>query len=235
MIQDAGVFLGNDINSSGDSMEMVLPVYKAITEKYRCRSEWQKSLSIKRFKAVAAKMIAELPTDHAWGFKLPESLLVLPELASAFPAAIYAHQVRDPLTTCLRRTHMTARLDNHIGRIALAEAYDHLEILRTQILQDSPAVHMAITTTHQLGLVEQFRRNIHSGRFHQIRFEDVLLDPDVEFFKLCNWLKVTRSTHKLHTEIDLNRAYSPKVTYDRSVVESVTRILGKVRSNLGYS
>jgi len=234
LVEDTGIFLGNQLNSSGDSMELVVPFYRAIVEKYRCKAKWQRQQTVPRIRASAARMIKNLPEDKAWGFKIPESILLLPELALAFPDAAYVHLVRDPETTCLRRTHMTARLDNHIGRISLPLAYDFFNIDRNQILDDNPAVHMAYTTAHQLELIQGLASRTENLQFIEFRFEDLITWPQDIMNSLCNWLKVERKMFRKADRIDISRANRPKVAYPESVVENVKRILTAIRIRLRY-
>ena len=234
MVEDAGVFLGNELNGSGDSMELVMPFYRAIIEKNRCNADWQEKQSVPRIRAAAALMINDLPEDRAWGFKLPETILLLPELIAAFPKASYIHLVRDPQTTCLRRTHMTARLDNHIGRITLPLAYDYFNIKREQILNDSPAEHMAFTTVHQLELIEHFRTEIPKSSFFEIMFEDVISRPLDEMVRLCKRLNVKPKAFRIVDIVDIKRASNPKTIYSDSVVSKVKHLLSDTRRRLGY-
>lgn len=234
MVSDAGVFLGNELNASGDSIELVIPFYRAITEKYRCNAEWQRQQVVPRIKAAAARMIKNLPEDRAWGFKLPESIFLLPELASAFPGASYLHLLRDPETTCFRRTHMTARLDNHIGRITLAEAYDYFDIHRNKIPDHSPAEHMAYTTLHQLELIEKIVNKTPKHRFFEIRFENIIKSPDNEMLRLCDWLNVDPLPFRSKDTIDIQRANNPSTTYPDIVVEKVKNIVAEIRQRLNY-
>ena len=235
MVNDAGVFLGNELNASGDSIELVIPFYRAIIEKYRCSSGWQRKQRVSRIKAAAARMIKNLPEDRVWGFKIPESIFLLPELASAFPGASYLHLVRDPETTCLRRTHMTARLDNHIGRITLAEAYDYFGIQRCKILDHNPAEHMAYTTLHQLELIDKAVQKTPKHRFLEIRFENIMTDPEDEMTRLCDWLKVRPMPFRSKDSIDIDRANNPQTTYPKFVVAKVKSILADLRHRLNYA
>lgn len=234
MAEDAGIFLGNELNGSGDAVEMVVPIYRAITETYRCRANWQRQQAVPRIRAAAARMINDLPEESAWGFKLPESILTLPELLMAFPEARFIHQIRDPATTCLRRTHMTARLDNHIGRVALPAAYDHVRRERINILSDSPAEHMAYTTIHQLELVAKLKASLDPSRFFEIRFEDVITRPGTALRRLCSWLGTVPGTQRIEELIDTDRATSPTVSYPGPVVANVKRILAAIRQRNGY-
>jgi hypothetical protein len=136
---DAGVFLGNELNISGDSLEMVPAIYQGVVDKYGGNPMGASEQIASRLRVAAAEMLAKRESDGPWGFKLPEALLLLPEIQLAFPDAHYIHMMRDPVSTCLRRTHMTARLDNHIGQVTLPLAYDWVGRPRGMIRQDSPA------------------------------------------------------------------------------------------------
>lgn len=234
MAVDLGIFIGNELNHSGDTLEMVIPVYRAITEKFLCKANWQKSQPVKRIRAAAARMIRNLPAGAPWGFKLPESLLVLPEIQAAFPDANYVHLVRDPLATCLRRTHMTARLDNHIGRISLAQAYDYQELPRRKILNDNPAMHMVHTTIHQLDSVKKFLSEFGHAHAFTIRFEDVITRPEEELVSLGDWLGLQPETIRINSQIDADRARRPMAKFPEAIVSIVEKALAQTRHCWGY-
>lgn len=235
MVEDFGVFLGNDVSGSGDSLELAIPFYRAITEKYVCKADWQKNQTVPRIRAAAARMIKNLPDDHVWGFKLPESILILSEFIEAFPEATFIHLIRDPETTCLRRTHMTSRIDNHIGRIALPLAYDFLNKDRSQILQDNPAEHMAYTTVHQLELVRNIKTKVPKQRFFEIYFEDLIARPQDEMTKLSEWLDIKQKAFRISDLIDINRANNPTEVYPDNIAQNVKAILADTRQHLGYN
>lgn len=235
MVLDAGIHLVGTLNVSGDTMDMVLPVYQGLVEKYQCKAEWQKAQTVPRIRAAAARVIAELPPHQPWGFKLPETLLLLPEIISAFPRARFVHLLRDPIATCLRRTHQSARLDNHIGRIALPLAYDAMGIERKTILTHSPAHHMAYTTIHQLGNVYTFRERLDTRSFFECRFEDLLVQPEGETERLCQWLGTAPTGSRLPALLDSDRAKNPKVQYPDETVREIEEILRPLRTLLGYA
>lgn len=234
MAQDFDIFLGNHLNISGDSLELVNPIYQGIFEKYRCETSWQKEQIIPRLQASAANMIADLPCDKKWGFKLPEAVFLLPELHLAFPQARYIHFMRDPLSTCLRRNHMTARLDNHIGRITLAMAYDFMGLTRNQIIIDSAAENMAYTIIHQLCLIQTHLSSLSEDCFITLRFENVLNEPGREVAQLSTWLKTNRAKAQLENMIDVNRVNNSKVIYPPNIVAKVAAILAETQMNFGY-
>jgi len=232
--QDIGLFLGNVLSDSGDSLEMVLPMYQGIIEKHLCKAGWQKQQTVPRLRTAAANMLLKRHTTGPWGFKLPESVLLLPEIRTAFPQARFLHMVRDPLTVCLRRTHMTARLDNSIGRISLPLAYDCIGRPRKMILEDSPAMHMAYTTIHQLEFVANQLAEMSSNCWMQIRFEDIIKQPAACVEQTRCWLGLTRVKNRLERVIDPKRIHKPKVIYPPDVAEKAKNVLYSLRMDYGY-
>ena len=235
---DLGLFLGNDVNASGDAMDMSQAIYRAILATYQQRVDWQRKTVIPRLQAHAAKMLDQAapthPSGFTWGFKLPESLLVLPQIEQAFPNARYVHMLRDPLATCLRRTHMTARFDNAIGRTAIRAAYAHCGRPIAQSLQDSPALHMAYTTRHQIESTLRFAQDRLQSRYLEIRFEDLLGDPTATRKAVADWLGIAPVGTALNDTIDPERAAKPKTTYDPQIVAHTTDALATLRKTLGY-
>ena len=235
LCQDLGLFLGNKLNCSGDSLEMVMPIYQSIIEKYRSKTQWQRQHIIQRLRCEAANMlIKNRRLNRTWGFKLPESILLLPELRTAFPNARFLHIVRDPLTCCLRRTHLTARLDNYIGRISLPIAYDYVGRPRQQILVDSPALHMAYTTIHQLDIVTSHLSEMNHDQNLHIRLEDILKEPTTCVESVSHWLNETRKKNRLELSIDHERHKKSKVRYKPEVEKQVESILNLTRLRYEY-
>ena len=128
---------------------------------------------------------------------------------------------------------MTARLDNEIGRVTLPLAYDSHGIPRSEILQDSPAVHMAYSTAHQLGLAHDHFHSL-SNRHLQIRFEDVLSKPRQVLKQSSAWLDMNPAGTRLEDMIDTRRALRPQVHYSRGEVEMLSSILQPLRIQMGY-
>jgi len=235
MAQDMDIFLGNKVNLSGDAMELVQSIYQGIVEKYRCKTVWQKKQITHRIKAACAEMIKDIPLDRLWGFKLPECIFLLPELQEAFPNARYIHFLRDPLSTCLRRTHMTARLDNHIGRITLPLAYDYLKIERKNILNDHSIKHMVNTTIHQLSLIKKNLDQLPEHKKLEIKLENIINDPGMEMNTLSKWLGQPIIFHTLGGKIDKNRAAIQYDNYSQELIESVKNSLKYIREEFNYT
>ena len=256
--EDSGIFLGNDVNISGDCMDIVIAVYQSVIEKYKCKAEWQKDIIVPQLKLAAAKMLNKYisftgtPSDNPdsatippskgvpfragdvridgtkilWGFKLPENMLLLPEINSAFPNARYVHMLRNPAETCLRRTHMTARLDNQVGRVTLPLAYRSAGLGVEQILKDPPELHNAYTTLFQLkNALEYCKGNFNSNKYYELNFDNILNSPTETRNKLCDWLGVKPVSNKTGEEIDINRAKKPKSEYSEEIINKIEEIL----------
>ncbi len=237
LARDCGVFLGNDLNGSGDCMELALPIFKSLFRKYRSLCPPQQGLSVPDLRAAAALMLtrARLADGRPWGFKVPESLLLLPELGLAFPDARYVFSFRHPLATCLRRPHQSALLDNPIGRLTLPLAYDHAGRDRACIRVDSDPERMALTTVHQLETALRRRRErLSPCRCHELRFEDLLLAPEQEMNRLGDWLQTSERGKRTLRAIDLERALGVPAKFPDPVVSRVRQILAPLFGLLPY-
>jgi hypothetical protein len=237
MAQDCGVALGSELNSSSDSMEMVMAIYQTILQRYKCPAAWQNNLSVFQLRLAAAKLLMQLePSQRAcWGFKLPESLLALPEISTAFPLARYVVMTRDPLVTSLRRTHMTARLDNEIGRLSLPAAYDWLSWERERIDHDPPVLHMAATVAHQWHLCQEFMEGRKDAvTFLRIRFEDVVAEPEHSLKRFSGWIGREICAGLTVETVDAKRAASVNASFAPDDLERVRRVLESCGRNLGY-
>jgi hypothetical protein len=240
LARDAGVFLGGERNVSGDSLELVLPIYKCVLNRYHRHRPWQCASAIEELRGAAARMLARAGTPACWGFKLPESLLVLDELLAAFPQARFLHMVRDPLATCLRRTHMTARLDNQIGHVALRAAYRHCGRPLAAVFDDAPAVHMALATRHQVEGTLDFLARLPEGRVHALRFEDVLADPHGALARASAWIgdaghATPTADPALAREVDPARVARTALAFAPAIEAEVAGLLAGLRGRLGYA
>ncbi len=187
----------------------------------------------------AAAMLDRAGAPAAWGFKLPECLLVLDEILQAFPQARFIHMVRDPLATCLRRTHMTARLDNQIGQAALPAAYRYIGRPLDAIHTDAPAVHMALTSRHQIEGVLEMLAGLAPERSLQLRYEDLLTDPAKAIAQAAQWIQgkdpPAGVTSALLREVDPGRAVRTAASFEPEVEAEVAACLAPLRVRLGYA
>ena len=238
LARDAGLFIGNDVNVSGDALELVLPTYKALLNRHHRHPDWQRAAGVLELRDTAARMLDRAGAPAMWGFKLPESLLVLEEILQAFPDARFVHLVRDPLATCLRRTHMTARVDNQIGQAALPAAYRYFGRPTAEIHTDAPALHMALTSRHQIETALDLLDGLAPERSLQLRYEELLADPAAAVVRAARWIhgrddpSVLGST--LLREVDPGRAARTASTFAPEVEAEVAAWLAPLRFRLGY-
>jgi hypothetical protein len=247
LAEDLGIFLGNDLNPAGDSLDLVLPIYELVLTKLRRHVGWQLERCRTELRSAAQGMVQDSQPRALWGFKLPESILVIDEILTVFTGARVLHMVRDPLATCLRRTHMTARLDNAIGQAALVAAYKALGYSPRKILEDSDRLRMAITTRHQLSGALEVCRRLPAERYLEFRFEDLFLDVAGVQDTVKSWLRAglspeeraclesrAASSKSLENSLDQERASSRiDVECDEARLE-LLNVLSPIRSSLGY-
>lgn len=236
LARELGVFVGTDLNVSVDALEMVPAIYQALIEHRYCRAPSHRRLTVPRLRSAAARMLERAPqhTD-IWGFKVPETIFVIDQVADAFPRARFIHLIRDPLTTCLRRLHMTAMLDNPIGRITLPLAYDHAGLDRAAILEHHPAVHMAYTTIHQLDLAACSLGPLPTTRHLELRFEELIADPQRCADRVAEWIGVPAVRTALDSYIDEERTERPKVRYSAEIEHQVRSTTADARTRYGYA
>jgi hypothetical protein len=234
LAEDINLFIGNDINPTGDSREMARSIYRGIIRKYRCPSEPQKLKIVPDLQATAAQMLEQSNWPQIWAFKVPESLFILPELKVAFPNARYVFIRRDPLATALRGTHMTAQLDNQIGQITLLLAYKFFKIAREQILVDSDIIHKSRTTAHQFDLIATFRQDISDANWLNLNFEDLINKPESVLSSLSDFTGQKIVSKRILLEIDPQRATDSTEEYSDEMVKLARTILESTRSKFGY-
>ncbi|WP_225444371.1 sulfotransferase family protein [Pseudomarimonas arenosa] len=236
LAQDCGVFIGNELGASGDALEMVHSVYRGVLRKFRYRSKEGFQQTVDDLRASAAAMLAKQPESLIhWGFKLPESILILDEIAVAFPFARYIQLLRDPLETCLRRTHMTARWDNQIGQATLRAAYEHCLLDIGQALDDPPELHMAITTKHQLDLALDFMTRLGPDRAMVVRFEDLIQQSKRVLSQTRAWIGTSdpiQPSSTLLSMIDPERAMRAREAYSKEAAQPLEAVFGDLSQRL---
>jgi hypothetical protein len=171
-------------------------------------------------------MLAKSGWPRDWGFKLPESILILPELRKAFPSANYIYLERDLSTTVFRRSHMTARLDNEIGRACLRAAYDYIGRERVNILTDSEVMRMAATTRHQVDMADRFSAEV-QDHWRTLSFEESIRDPLSTLSQLSNILRLPVQGDKTLRSVDRNRSSSKQHRFSDAEVEAAMNILNQ--------
>src|SRR5262245_11947964 len=178
---DTGIFIGNQVNQSGDSIEWVDLIYRMVAEQGDQRDLPSGSQYRHEIRARAAQILGDAPRlrSGVWGLKLPETMLVMPLLIDAFPHAKVLHLTRHPVSSSLRRTHMTSRLDNPVGTVALPAAYRYAHRDVGQIATDAPYLHNAYAWHFQVTRVVHYARAVLAeAQYLEIKYEDVCVQPE---------------------------------------------------------
>jgi hypothetical protein len=234
LAQSTELFIGNKVGPGGDTLELVQAIYTGLLRKYQYSDANRQELIIPELQAAAARMLAKANWPRKWGFKLPESLFVLSELVEAFPNARFVYLSRDPLATTLRRTHMTARLDNKIGQVTLPLAYDFLGISRERIHLHDDTTRMAIATAHQIELVIALRESTPETNWTEIKFNQLIENPGEVIDFVCEQLGLTFISDKLSGAVNARRAGSVPEEIPAETIAIAHEILGPARKSMGY-
>ncbi len=217
----------------------MIPVYKCVLNRYHGHPHWQCEAGVDELRDAATALAADAPPGVAWGFKLPETMLVAGEVLRAFPHARFLHLVRDPLATCLRRTHMTSRLDNQIGQAVLPAAYRHCGRPLDAVHDDAPEMRMAVGTRHQLELALDFLERLAPGRCLQVRFEDLLADPLATLRPVSTWIHgrdaPIPADPRVRREANPARAWRGRSIVAPDVEADIRALLAPLRRRLGYA
>jgi hypothetical protein len=100
LLQDSGVFMGSQLNESGDALALLDLLRHLVVEYYPDYAPlWQTGFEDPRLAAfIAAAFPAHLagcPESGPWGWKLCETTYILPVIDALFPGARYIHLIRD--------------------------------------------------------------------------------------------------------------------------------------------
>jgi hypothetical protein len=232
-----GAFLGNELNASQDSVEWVETLYDLAVEAVTIGVEsgsardlyWQR-----RQRHLASEILARGCCDPArlWGWKLPETMLMLPQAVRAFPQARVVHLVRHPVTSALRRTHLTSRMNNPVGRAVLAAAYRACGLDADNIERDEPYIHNAVTWVYQVGgVLDTLRSTSLTKGWLQLRYEEICANPVEAQKKLAAFLGTAASMTR-PPEIDISRTGDFRA--DDKKMKRIWSICGGLALKLGY-
>ncbi len=234
-----GVFLGNALNVTADSVEWVPDIYDLAIECSTVGIDvgsprdayWRARLRRTAKQILAA---AGLPSDVVWGWKLPETMLALPQVLRAFPRARIIHLVRHPIASSLRRTHMTSRMSNPVGAVVLPPAYIACGLDPQNINSDEPYLHNAATWSYQVGSVWRvLTKTFCADRVFQLRYEEVCADPIGAHYEIGKFLGRTVAPTTGIPVIDWTRVNSFDLNDER--LKRIWSICGEVAIPLGYS
>jgi hypothetical protein len=232
-----GTFLGNELNASHDSVEWVETLYDLAIENLTAdvpSGSTRDRYWHNRLRRRASEILASGRCDPAslWGWKLPETMLILPQALRAFPRARVVHLVRHPVTSALRRTHVTSRLDNPVGRAVLPAAYRACGLDPDNIERDEPYIHNAVTWAYQVGgVLDTLRSMSVTEGWLQFRYEDICINSAEAQKRLTAFLG-TAAPMTGPPEIDVSRTGDLRA--DDGKTERIWSICGGLAFELGY-
>lgn len=205
LIQEIGVFLGNDFNESEDSLEWVDLIYslslKVLTNQALKHLQDEKT----KFQNNAEEVLGSQSLSN-WGWKLPESILIIPQLHEIFPEAKFIHLTRHPVGCCLRRSHVTSRMSNPIGKAVLENAYSRYGRDIAHLDSDETWLRNAYSYKYQLeNIVDYSRRHLNENNFLEIKFEDLVEIPRKISGQIAEFLDIDLVEDKLLKNIESNR------------------------------
>lgn len=236
LIQDIGIFLGNDINETEDSVEWVSSIYNLVINDIRISNNRFSLHNINELRSTASHILSTKRKGiKAWGLKLPETMLCLPELLKSFPDAKIIHLIRHPVTLSLRRSHMTSRLGNKIGEAVLSRAYKFNGIDFSKASSASDTINNAISWNYQLNQVHEFAKNkLNKNNYIEVRYEDICSNPLVVRSKLNSFLNF-EGADKDQSCLDIDFARMKKFDSEDKDIQRVWEICKEIAIKLGYS
>ncbi len=233
-LQELGVFLGTHSNGHcEDSIEWVDILYSLTIQKLTGQASDRDHITgelANRARSVFSR--GNCAAGQPWGWKLPESMLVLPELSKAFPNAKFVHLVRHPLSCCLRRTHRTSRMNNPVGAATLNSAYQWLSWDHDP-REDPDHIRNAASWVFQVEQVCQFGRRLGSDHYLELKYEELCESPQKLSDQLSQFLGVSSVTSELKSTIEASRMSRMRMNDSRSA--EVWSICQRTAQFLGYS
>jgi hypothetical protein len=161
-------------------------------------------------------------------------MLILPLLMEAFPSARVIHLVRHPVDTCLRRTHMTSRPNNAVGRAVLRAAYSELGWPFERMETDDSYLRNAASWVFQVERVASFGRSeLGSAQYLEVRYEDICQDPGQVLDQVAEFTGTIVPNNCRPPEIDRSR--SRQWTPPDPRADEVWSICGTTASQIGYA
>ena len=231
-----GVFLGDVANDYSDSSDWVETFYDLAIEMLAdgvAAGSARDAYWRERLRRQASQMLArgDRSVNEPWGWKLPETMLALAPALRAFPRARVVHLVRHPVTSALRRTHMTSRLDNRVGQAVLPAAYRVRGLDPNQIGRDEPYMHNALSWDFQLRTVLEILKTTPTPVL-MLRYEDVCADPHAAQATIAGFLGLPALPPAQASITDWSRTNAVEAFDPRA--QQVWAICGETAEALGY-
>lgn len=235
ILQMLNIFLGNKINKMGDSLEWVSLIYKIAIE----RTQLQRPMASTHWRFPLQETAAEILTEgnytgeQNWGWKLPETMLALPDIFDTFTQGRLIHLIRHPVDASLRRSHMTSRPGNLVGKSVLQAAYRDLGWSKDKIATDPDYLRNAASWLYQVSEVSRYGTDVLGiERYLELRYEDLCSNPTKVIGSIVSFLDIQIPAKPVRIEIDQKRLQSWTSPDPRA--NEVWEICGPVAKKLGY-
>jgi len=237
ILQHLDVYLGKKTGSTEDSLEWVNLLYKIAIESNRGQPRNNRKNTLWRYvlRETAADMLfsGDWDGEQAWGWKLPESMVCLPEIYDAFDQFKLIHLVRHPVDISLRRTHTTSRTSNLMGKTVLQAAYKHLGWNIRKADTDPDYIRNMASWYFQVGCVVNFGREVLGPQHYlEVRYEDICNNPSEVSNSLAGFLGVRENPNPMNIDIDQHRRRAWKPPDSRA--DEVWDLCGDLAVELGY-
>lgn len=229
-----GLFLGSELNETGDSLEMKDVSYVMLHE-HAGKEDLPSGIPehAAEIRRAAARMLArgDGPLGAPWGWKLPETMLFLPLAVEAFPELKVLHLVRHPCGTSLRRDlHLADRWEHHLGRAVYRGAAAAARIDPGDFAGMPPWIRAAYSWVFQVMRVREWcAAHLAPGNYLEVRFED-LIEGGEKLAQIASFAGLRRAPWR--APVDRARA----VHWDRTSPEAaaVWGIAGDAARLFGY-
>ncbi len=229
--QHSGVFLGKMLKWTDDSRAWIPLIYRLAKE--TAKQELPSGNAHRdEIHAEAQKFLAGVSPDTPWGWKLPETMLVLPLFVDAFPEAKVVHMVRHPVGILRHGEHVTTMADHQVGRAVLKAAYAYCGRDVSLFETDERHFRHACSWRYQVERIMAYGRTLDSSRYLEVCFEDLCRDPDGGGQRIASFIGVPYK--KWEPEIDPHRIKT-RVEPDHPMAKVVWDICGKTATELGYT
>jgi hypothetical protein len=188
------IYTGTNHCEFGGCEELRMVMYKSIIRKYRCSADWQKALVVPELHKASLDVTSRLADFYSWGFLFLESFYLLPEILNAFPDSKFIY-LRNSRENSNFNAHVTAMLENEIGRITIPLAYDYAKQSRHEILEDTTEIRLQRLRLHQQEMFQGFSQTHplncfeldvqHLTENHQKVISDISIFLNVPGFETC--------------------------------------------------
>lgn len=239
VLVEAGVYMGCNLNESLDCLEIV-----PLVEHLICTASWGVPSAAELDDPISLQLAAVHLQQHLkdaepgtrWGWKLCETLLIVPFIHRLFPGTTFIHLVRDgrdvalcpfvaPKAPFWRKVYFgTDEIESWRGYAMTQRAY-----------RSSSAIFNAQRWRYHVDLARTFGALL-GERYIEVRYEDLVMNYSETVRKLC--LRLALST-SCTSQADPEQVYASSIgkwkTLSRLELNSLLSILEPTLSGYGYS